>query len=86
MEVCTYFTSLSSLHAKWELTVDLYRRFALFREKCQDDKHRILAVWEVSPPNEENFGRLVLSHAALPIVTEILTSLTLNRMAQALGW
>jgi hypothetical protein len=43
-------------------------------------------VWEVSPPDEENFGRLVLVHASLSMVTEILTSLTLNRMAQALGW
>ncbi|TFK43991.1 hypothetical protein BDQ12DRAFT_203849 [Crucibulum laeve] len=45
-----------------------------------------LATWEVSPPGAEHHARLVIKHAGLAIVTEILTSLTLNRMASALGW
>ncbi|KAJ7672912.1 hypothetical protein B0H17DRAFT_1183272 [Mycena rosella] len=46
----------------------------------------ILAVWELSAPTDEHDARLIIKHAGLAIVTEIMTTLTINRMSQALGW
>ncbi|KAF6748988.1 hypothetical protein DFP72DRAFT_1073812 [Ephemerocybe angulata] len=77
--ISRYFRAQSGKEFKWKV-------ISTHRMECQDLKHTTLAVWEVSPPDEENFGRLTLRPAALQMVTEILSTLTLNRMAQALGW
>lgn len=45
-----------------------------------------VALWEYSEPEDEFHARLTIRPAGLPIVTEIVTTLTLNRMAQALDW
>ncbi|KAF5329022.1 hypothetical protein D9611_013866 [Ephemerocybe angulata] len=74
-----YFRAQSGKEFKWKV-------ISTHRMECQDLKHTTLAVWEVSPTDEENFGRLTLRPAALQMVTEILSTLTLNRMAQALCW
>lgn len=74
-----YFRSQTGASYKWKI-------LSTHKMECQDSKHATIAVWEVSPPEEENFGRLILRPFALSMVTEILTTLTLNRMAQALGW
>jgi hypothetical protein len=50
------------------------------------DGRTCLAVWELSHPEDEFHARLTIKHSGLPFVTEILTTLTLNRMAQALLW
>jgi hypothetical protein len=45
-----------------------------------------IAVWELSEPEDIYHARLTIRPAGLPIVTEIVTTLTLLRMAQALSW
>lgn len=40
----------------------------------------------MSPPREEYFARLVVRERGMSIITEILTSLIINRMSMALGW
>jgi hypothetical protein len=53
--------------------------------QCTDGRN-VLAMWELSPPGEDFYAQLTVKHHALPIVTEILTTLSLNRMAQHLHW
>ena len=50
------------------------------------DGRSTLAVWEHSLPDDEFHARLTIKAAGLMFITEILTTLTLNRMAQALNW
>ena len=50
------------------------------------DGRSVIAVWEMSEQGDAFDARLTIKPAALPIVTELLTTLTLNRMAQALEW
>jgi len=45
-----------------------------------------IAVWELGEPEDIFNARLTIKRAGLPIVTEIVTTLTLLRMAQALNW
>lgn len=53
--------------------------------QCVDGR-TTLAVWEVSHPDDDFHAKLTVRPAGIPIVTEILTTLVLNRMALALGW
>lgn len=53
--------------------------------QCFDGRTSI-AVWEVSPPREEYFAKLMITEKGMGIVTEILTSLIVNRMCLAFGW
>jgi hypothetical protein len=53
--------------------------------QCVDGRST-LALWELDQSNEPYDARLVIKHAALSIVTEILTTLTLIRMAEHLSW
>lgn len=50
------------------------------------DGRTTLAVWELSHPEDEFHARLTIKHSGLPLVTEIVTTLLLNRMSQALSW
>lgn len=45
-----------------------------------------MAVWETSKLEDEFHARLTIKHPALAIVTELMTTLTLNRIAQVLNW
>ena len=54
--------------------------------QCIDGRSTSLAVWELSDPNEDFVARLTIKQPGLPLVTEILTTLTMNRMAQTLTW
>ncbi|KAF7968019.1 hypothetical protein HWV62_32192, partial [Athelia sp. TMB] len=45
-----------------------------------------LALWELSEPEDIFHARLTIQPAGLPIVTEIVTTLTLNRMVATLDW
>jgi hypothetical protein len=56
-----------------------------FTLQCFDGRTSI-AVWEVSPPREEYFAKLTITQKGMAIVTEVMTSLIINRMCQALGW
>jgi hypothetical protein len=53
--------------------------------KCFHGRSTI-AVWELSEPEDIFHARLTIRPAGLPIVTEIVTTLTLLRIAQALNW
>lgn len=50
------------------------------------DGRTSLAVWELSQPEDDFHARLTIKPSGLAIVTEILTTLTLNRMSQVLEW
>ncbi|KAJ7479267.1 hypothetical protein FB451DRAFT_1395846 [Mycena latifolia] len=46
----------------------------------------LLAVWELAGPGDAHDARLTLRAGALALVTEVMATLTVNRMAGALGW
>ncbi|KAJ7501332.1 hypothetical protein B0H11DRAFT_1963580 [Mycena galericulata] len=72
-----YFTAQSGRDYKWKITP---QRMEL------TDGRSILAVWELSAPTDEYDARLTIKQAGLAIVTEIMTTLTINRMSESLGW
>lgn len=45
-----------------------------------------MAVWELSQPNDPFSARLTIKHTGLAVVTELLTTLTLNRLTEMLKW
>ncbi|PPQ94800.1 hypothetical protein CVT25_007437 [Psilocybe cyanescens] len=55
------------------------------RMECLDGR-TILATWEVSSPEKDYHATLVIKPNAMSLITEITTTLILNRMALALGW
>jgi len=73
-----YFSAQNGKEYKW--------RVAAQRLECVDSKGNVIAVWERSQLEDEFHARLTLKHSALAVVTEIMTTLTLNRVAQALNW
>ena len=50
------------------------------------DGRTTLAVWELSSPTDPFDARLTIKHAGLAFITEIMTTLTINRMSESLGW
>ncbi|PPR03444.1 hypothetical protein CVT26_007860 [Gymnopilus dilepis] len=72
-----YFRCQNGKDCKW--------RIGSHRMECLDGR-TTLATWEVSPPNQEYYARLIIRPNAMHLVTEILTTLVINRMALALGW
>lgn len=50
------------------------------------DGNNLLATFQIAPPSVNYFARVIVQRAAMPIITEIMTSLELNRMALALPW
>ncbi|TFK29041.1 hypothetical protein FA15DRAFT_664698 [Coprinopsis marcescibilis] len=73
-----YFRMQNGRDYKWKV-------YSAHRMECMDGRTTI-ATWEVTEPSQEHFARLTLQPASLPFITEILTSLTLNRISQAHGW
>ncbi|KAF8638097.1 hypothetical protein AX17_002458 [Amanita inopinata Kibby_2008] len=73
-----YFTTLSGKDYKW--------RKPEGRMECVDGRSTKLATWELSKPEEDHSAKLTIKANAMPIVTEILTTLVLNLMAQTIGW
>ncbi|KAF4619583.1 hypothetical protein D9613_004771 [Agrocybe pediades] len=55
------------------------------RMECMDGRN-LLAVWEVSTPDKEYYAKLIIQPRAMPLITEIVTALIVNRIALALGW
>lgn len=53
--------------------------------QCMDGRN-LVAVWDLSHPEHEHHATLSIKPAGLLFVTEILTTLILNRMAQDLNW
>ncbi|KAJ7764121.1 hypothetical protein DFH07DRAFT_811993 [Mycena maculata] len=72
-----YFTAQSGREYKWKITP---QRMEL------TDGRSIFAVWELSAPTDDYDARLTIRQAGLAIVTEIMTTLTINRMSESLGW
>ncbi|PFH46568.1 hypothetical protein AMATHDRAFT_50958 [Amanita thiersii Skay4041] len=72
-----YFRSLSGKDYKW--------RKSPTGMECIDNE-RIIAIWEISHSDDDHFAKLTISADGMLIVTEILTTLTLNLMAKVLDW
>ncbi|KAI6100150.1 hypothetical protein F5141DRAFT_1140600 [Pisolithus sp. B1] len=72
-----YFTTRTGKELKWKVSPQ--------RMECVDGRSTV-AAWELSQPEDVFSARLVLKHSALTYVTELLTTLILNRMALALNW
>lgn len=54
--------------------------------QCMDGR-TTLAVWELNNhPRDEFCARLTIKASGLALVTEILTTLILNRISQRLAW
>ncbi|KJA29552.1 hypothetical protein HYPSUDRAFT_31464 [Hypholoma sublateritium FD-334 SS-4] len=75
--ISRYFRCQNGRDYKWKVSSH--------KMECYDGR-TLLATWEVSPPREEYFARLVVRERGMSIITEILTSLIINRMSMALGW
>ena len=54
--------------------------------QCFDNKGANVATWERGQLEDDWDARLTIKHAGLGVVTEILTTLTLNRIAHKLSW
>ncbi|KAE9404123.1 hypothetical protein BT96DRAFT_854082 [Gymnopus androsaceus JB14] len=73
-----YFTAQSGKHYKWRITPQ--------RMECMDGR-TCLAVWEALSSTEYDYdARVTLRPSALMLITEIMTTLILNRMYLALNW
>ncbi|KAK6974511.1 hypothetical protein R3P38DRAFT_596257 [Favolaschia claudopus] len=72
-----YFTAQSGRDYKWKITA---QRMEL------TDGRTTLAIWELSQPHEPFDARITIKQAGLALVTEIMTTLTINRMSENLGW
>jgi len=72
-----YFTSQSGKEYKWKISPT--------KMECVDGWSTI-AIYEISHHEAEYYGKITLKSAALPLATEIMTSLVLNKMATDLGW
>lgn len=53
--------------------------------QCHDARN-LIAVWEVVEADAGYTAQITLSHAGLGLVTEVLTTLTLNLMSRQLYW
>ncbi|KAI0329640.1 hypothetical protein GY45DRAFT_1346435 [Cubamyces sp. BRFM 1775] len=92
----TYHTMAQARHKKKESSTSRYFwaqngkeykwRVAPQRLECVDSKGNVIALWETSQLADPFAAKLTIKHAALPIITEIVTTLTLNRIAQVSNW
>ncbi|TFK69414.1 hypothetical protein BDN72DRAFT_614355 [Pluteus cervinus] len=73
-----YFITQSGREYKWRITDS--------QMECVDGHGRPLARWELSDPEADYHAQITIKPAGLTIITEILTTLVLNRMAQVLQW
>ncbi|KAG2143621.1 hypothetical protein DEU56DRAFT_791606 [Suillus clintonianus] len=72
-----YFTAQNGKELKWKVFPQ--------KMECIDGRSTI-ATWELSQPEDVFSARLTIKHSGLSMVTEILTTLCLNRMALDLEW
>lgn len=72
-----YFTTLTGKELKWKLFPD--------KMECIDN-HSIVAVWVPGESQDGSSARLTLQHSTLSYITELVTTLILNRMALQLNW
>jgi len=50
------------------------------------ENHSIVAVWVPGESQDGSSARLTLQHSTLSYITELVTTLILNRMALQLNW
>ncbi|KAF7309986.1 hypothetical protein MIND_00371400 [Mycena indigotica] len=72
-----YFMAQNGKEFKWRIS---QQRMEL------TDRRTTYATWELSSPTDEFDARITIQPAGLPFVTEIMTTLVLNRMGDSLGW
>ncbi|PIL37617.1 hypothetical protein GSI_01311 [Ganoderma sinense ZZ0214-1] len=93
----TYQTMAQARHRKKESSTSRYfwaqnireykwRVISPQRLECVDPKGNLIALWETSQLADPFAAKLTIKHAALPIITEIVTTLILNRIAQVSNW
>ncbi|KAH8096598.1 hypothetical protein BXZ70DRAFT_1009602 [Cristinia sonorae] len=73
-----YFLAQNGAEYKWRISSE--------RLECVDSKGVILASWELAEPGDEFHARLTVKPAALSLITEVVTTLTLNRIGSSLNW
>ncbi|KAF9004310.1 hypothetical protein BDQ17DRAFT_1424751 [Cyathus striatus] len=74
-----YFRAQNRKEYKWRI-INTYRMELL-------GGGTLLATWEITRPEQHPFATLTLhKDICMTIITEIVTTLTLNRMASELGW
>ncbi|KAH8809472.1 hypothetical protein DL96DRAFT_1628246 [Flagelloscypha sp. PMI_526] len=73
-----YFKTLAGKDIKW--------RFVNHKMECVDGR-TTLALWELSDPEADHHASLTIyGRSGLGMVTELVTMLTLNRIARDLEW
>ncbi|KAF8625018.1 hypothetical protein AX15_005589 [Amanita polypyramis BW_CC] len=72
-----YFTTMAGRECKWKKGSK--------KMECIDGRSTI-AIWELSNPDDEHSAKLTIKPAGMAVVTEILTTLVLNLMADTMGW
>ncbi|KAG1752389.1 uncharacterized protein EDB91DRAFT_513125 [Suillus paluster] len=75
--ISRYFTAQNGRELKWKVFPQ--------KMECVDGRTTI-AMWELAQPEDMFSARLTIKHSGLSVVTEILTTLSLNRMALDLDW
>ncbi|KZT06476.1 uncharacterized protein LAESUDRAFT_700298 [Laetiporus sulphureus 93-53] len=73
-----YFTAQNGRELKWKIAPERY--------ECVDSKGTTVALWERSRLQDEFHARLTVTQSGLSIITELLTTLTLNRIASIMNW
>ncbi|KAH9927342.1 uncharacterized protein B0H18DRAFT_875845 [Fomitopsis serialis] len=73
-----YFIAQNGKEFKWKVTPQ--------RLECLDSKGSTVALWETSQLEDPFHARLTIKHSALSIATELVTTLTLNRIAMIMNW
>jgi len=73
-----YFNTQAGKELKWKVSGQ--------KMECVDGR-TVVAVWEPVPSSDKKYeAKLTVKKSSLPIITEIVTALILNRMAEALKW
>lgn len=70
---------LCYLCADWHVLI-------LLRLQCYNSSRTLLAIWELSDPEAEHDAVLAIHEPGMRMVTEVMTTLILNRMWMETNW
>ncbi|KAI0071839.1 hypothetical protein K474DRAFT_1712135 [Panus rudis PR-1116 ss-1] len=73
-----YFTTQNGAEYKWKLSAN--------KLECVDSRGSTIAIWETAQPADVYDARMTIKQPGLSIVTELVTTLLLNRIGQTLNW
>jgi len=76
--ISRYFVAQNGKEFKWKVAPQ--------RLECIDSRGNTVALWETSQLEDEFHARLTVKASALAVITELVTTLTLNRIAMILNW